>query len=90
MTAGIYACRAKLKTLMIEKLVPGGQVLSTDWVDNYPGFPEGISGFDLVDRMRQQAERFGLSVASDEVTGVDFSARKRSFRGPIKPIRPNP
>lgn len=60
MTAGIYACRAQLKTQMIEKLVPRGQVLSTDWVDNYPGFPEGISGFDGVDCMRQQAERFGL------------------------------
>jgi len=81
MTAGIYACRAKLKTLMIEKLVPGGQVLSTDWVDNYPGFPEGISGFDLVDRMRQQAERFGLSVASDEVAGVDFSGPEKIIRG---------
>jgi thioredoxin reductase (NADPH) len=81
MTAGIYACRAKLKTLMIEKLVPGGQVLSTDWVDNYPGFPEGISGFDLVDRMRQQAERFGLSVVSDEVTGVDFSRPEKFLQG---------
>jgi thioredoxin reductase (NADPH) len=81
MTAGIYACRAKLKTLMIEKLVPGGQVLSTDWVDNYPGFPEGISGFDLVDRMRQQAERFGLSVASDEVMGVDFSRPEKVIQG---------
>ena len=81
MTAGIYACRAKLKTLMIEKLVPGGQVLSTDWVDNYPGFPEGISGFDLVDRMRQQAERFGLSIASDEVTGVDFSRPEKFIQG---------
>jgi thioredoxin reductase (NADPH) len=81
LTAGIYACRAKLKTLMIEKLVPGGQVLSTDWVDNYPGFPEGISGFDLVDRMRQQAERFGLTVASDEVTGVDFSRPEKFLQG---------
>ncbi len=81
LTAGIYACRAKLKTLMIEKLVPGGQVLSTDWVDNYPGFPEGISGFDLVDRMRLQAERFGLSVASDEVTGVDFSRPEKFLQG---------
>jgi thioredoxin reductase (NADPH) len=77
LTAGLYACRAKLKTLMIEKLVPGGQVLSTDWVDNYPGFPEGLSGFDLVDRMRQQAERFGLAVVSDEVTGADFSGAEK-------------
>ena len=81
MTAGIYACRAKLKTLMVEKLVPGGQVLSTDWVENYPGFPEGISGFDLVDRMRQQAERFGLSIVSDEVAGVDFSGSEKVIQG---------
>jgi thioredoxin reductase (NADPH) len=81
MTAGLYACRAKLKALMIEKLVPGGQILSTDWVDNYPGFPEGISGFDLVDRMRQQAERFGLSIISDEVTGIDFSGPEKVIQG---------
>jgi thioredoxin reductase (NADPH) len=81
LTAGIYACRAKLKTLMIEKLVPGGQVLSTDWVDNYPGFPDGVSGFDLVDRMRQQAERFGLSVISDEVTGVKLSGPEKVIQG---------
>jgi thioredoxin reductase (NADPH) len=81
LTAGIYACRAKLKTLMIEKLVPGGQMLSTDWVDNYPGFPDGVSGFDLVDRIRQQAERFGLSVVPDEVTGVDFSGPEKVIQG---------
>jgi thioredoxin reductase (NADPH) len=48
MTAGIYAARAKMNVLLLEKAVPGGQVLITDWVENYPGFPEGISGFDPV------------------------------------------
>ncbi|MEW5723268.1 MAG: thioredoxin-disulfide reductase [Thermodesulfobacteriota bacterium] len=70
LTAGLYAARARLKARMIEKLSPGGQILTTDWVDNYPGFPEGVSGFELVDRMRRQAERFGLEVASKEVTAL--------------------
>ena len=71
MTAGLYASRSRLKTRLIEKLSPGGQVLLTDWVDNYPGFPDGISGFELVDRMRQQAERFGLDIVSAEVTSLE-------------------
>ncbi|MBW2060665.1 MAG: thioredoxin-disulfide reductase [Deltaproteobacteria bacterium] len=70
LTAGIYASRARLKTRLIEKLSPGGQVLTTDWVENYPGFPEGVSGFDLMDKMRQQAERFGLEIASGEAASL--------------------
>lgn len=70
MTAGLYAARARLNTRLLEKLSPGGQVLNTDRVDNYPGFPEGLSGFDLVDRMREQAERFGLEIAGKEVTAI--------------------
>jgi thioredoxin reductase (NADPH) len=67
LTAGIYAGRARLKTLLLEKLIHGGQMMTTDLVENYPGFPEGISGFDLSDRMRKQAERFGLEIRSQEV-----------------------
>ena len=48
LTVGIYAGRAQLKVAMIERLMPGGQVATTDWVENYPGFEEGISGIDLV------------------------------------------
>ncbi|MDY6850611.1 MAG: thioredoxin-disulfide reductase [Thermodesulfobacteriota bacterium] len=70
LTAGLYAARARLNTRLLEKLSPGGQVLNTDRVDNYPGFPEGLSGFDLVDRMREQAERFGLEIAGKEVTAI--------------------
>lgn len=70
MTAGLYASRARLKTRLVEKLSPGGQILNTDWVDNYPGFPEGISGFELADRMRYQAQRFGLHVISGEIIGL--------------------
>jgi thioredoxin reductase (NADPH) len=67
LTAGIYAGRARLKTLLLEKLIHGGQMMTTDLVENYPGFPEGISGFELSDRMRKQAERFGLEIRSQEV-----------------------
>jgi len=67
LTAGIYAGRARLKTLLLEKLIHGGQMMTTDLVENYPGFPEGITGFELSDRMRKQAERFGLEIRSREV-----------------------
>ncbi|MFZ5447147.1 MAG: thioredoxin-disulfide reductase [Thermodesulfobacteriota bacterium] len=67
LTAGIYAGRARLKALLLEKLIHGGQMMTTDLIENYPGFPEGITGFDLSDRMRKQAERFGLEFRSQEV-----------------------
>ncbi|RKY75683.1 thioredoxin-disulfide reductase [candidate division KSB1 bacterium] len=73
LTAGIYAGRALLKVAMLEKLVPGGQVAQTDWIENYPGFEDGVAGFDLVQKMDKQARRFGLEVMSAEVTDVDFS-----------------
>ncbi len=60
LTAGLYAARGRLKVLLIEKGATGGQVLVTDWVDNYPGFTEGVSGFDLIDKMTAHADRFGL------------------------------
>jgi thioredoxin reductase (NADPH) len=67
LTAGIYAGRARLKTVLLEKLIHGGQMMTTDLVENYPGFPDGITGFELSDRMRKQAERFGLEIRSQEV-----------------------
>ena len=80
LTAGLYASRAKLNTLLLEKITPGGQILVTDWVENYPGFPEGLSGADLVMKMAEQAKRFGLSIETSEVSGVDFT-------NPIKSIK---
>jgi thioredoxin reductase (NADPH) len=67
LTAGIYAGRARLKALLLEKLIHGGQMMTTDLVENYPGFSEGITGFELSDRMRKQAERFGLEIRNQEV-----------------------
>ncbi len=74
LTAGLYAARGRLKVLLIEKGATGGQVLVTDWVDNYPGFVEGVSGFDLMDKMTAHADRFGLekkfaSIAKLHLTG---------------------
>jgi thioredoxin reductase (NADPH) len=77
LTAGLYAARARLKTVLIERLSPGGQVLTTDIVENYPGFPGGISGFELIDRMRQQAEDFGLEIRSQEVVKLDLGDDKK-------------
>lgn len=75
LAAGLYAARDKQDVVLIEKFSPGGQVLTTDLVENYPGFPEGVSGFDLMDSIRKQAERFGLKILSHEVQGVDFKGR---------------
>jgi thioredoxin reductase (NADPH) len=76
-TAGIYTSRAKLRTLIISGTLPGGQLMTTSEVENYPGFPNGIFGPELMMNMRQQAERFGTVIVDDEVIRVDF--RKRPF-----------
>jgi thioredoxin reductase (NADPH) len=67
LTAGLYAARAKLRTLLIEKMAPGGQAASTFLIENYPGFPEGIPGPDLAQAMEKQAKRFGLEIMNGEV-----------------------
>lgn len=73
LTAGLYAARAMLNAVLVEKGAVGGQVLLTDWVDNYPGFPEGISGFELIDKMAAQAARFGLKTMLGSVTAMDLN-----------------
>jgi len=68
LTAGLYAARAKLNVILIEKMAPGGQILATDWIENYPGFPEGLTGCDLAQKMAEQAKRFGLNIECGDVT----------------------
>lgn len=75
LTAAIYAGRARMDALLLEMISPGGQMLTTDWIENYPGFPEGISGGELVMKMNEQMEKFGIEVASAEVTGLEFSEK---------------
>ncbi len=73
LAAGLYAARAKLDAVLLEKVVPGGQILVTDWIENYPGYPEGISGPDLVYKLTEQVNKFNLKIESEEVLGLDFS-----------------
>ena len=69
-TAALYAARAGLKAVVLEKLSAGGQMALSSQIDNYPGFEEGIDGFELAERMQRQAERFGAETELAEVTGV--------------------
>lgn len=73
-TAALYAARAGLSVLVLEKLSAGGQMALTTQIDNYPGFPEGIDGFELGERMQQQAERFGAETEYAQVDAVDLKA----------------
>jgi thioredoxin reductase (NADPH) len=70
LTAAIYTCREDIKTVLYEKGVVGGLAAITDWVDNYPGFPEGIAGLDLAESLRKQAERFGADIQLGEVMTI--------------------
>ncbi len=71
LAAAIYAGRAKLEGFILEKMSPGGQVLITDLVENYPGFPEGITGFELVEKLSAHAQKFGFGVKNGEVQKIE-------------------
>lgn len=75
LTAAIYAARAGLEPLMVEGMERGGQLMITTDVENFPGFPDGIMGPDLMEQIRKQAERFGTRIITSNVTEVDFSQR---------------
>lgn len=72
-TAALYAARAGLKTAVLERMCPGGQMGLTDIIDNYPGFPEGVDGIMLGINMQMQAERFGAKTLYEDVVSVDFT-----------------
>ncbi len=76
-TAALYAARANLTTLVLEKFSPGGQMATTDMVENYPGFVDGINGFELGMQMKAGAERFGVKTKLAEVRSVDLTANPK-------------
>ncbi|WP_394926266.1 thioredoxin-disulfide reductase [uncultured Robinsoniella sp.] len=76
-TAALYSARANLNTTVIEKLSAGGQMATTNQVDNYPGFEDGVNGFELGEKMRQGAERFGVNTVFAEVESVDLNIQPK-------------
>jgi len=70
LAAALYAGRARLQTLVLERGLPGGQILRTEHIENYPGFPDGVTPFDLMDRFRRQAEKFGAKIETEEVKAL--------------------
>lgn len=79
-TAAIYAARANLKPVVVEGIQPGGQLTTTTSVENFPGFPEGLDGTQLMLQMRAQAERFGVRIQGGEVSAVDFKRQPFGLR----------
>jgi thioredoxin reductase (NADPH) len=74
-TAAIYASRANLSPVLYEGLQPGGQLTTTTDVENFPGYPDGVSGFQMMEDMKNQALRFGTDIRSGDIAEVDFSSR---------------
>ncbi len=87
LTAAIYAGRANLNPVVIDGIQPGGQLMITSDVENYPGFPEGVTGPELMDLMRRQAARFGATYIEDEVTSLEVGRRPFKINlGYLEPI----
>ena len=87
-TAALYCARAGLSTVVVEKLSPGGQMATTDWVENYPGFPEGVNGFELGMKMQESAQRFGAETLYGEVTGLTLDSSPKTIAIGENPSRP--
>ena len=81
LAAAIYTGRGRLSTVVLEKGMPGGQILLTDWIENYPGFPTGVTPFDLMQAFRKQAETFGAEIVSDEALSIAGSDGAFVLRG---------
>jgi len=80
LTAALYAARAGLSTVVLAGPSPGGQLSTTNHIENFPGFPQGIAGAELAQHFRRQAERFGAEIVQDSVTGSDFSNEHLTLR----------
>jgi len=78
LSAGLYATRARLSTSLIERAIPGGQIINAELVENYPGFPQGISGAELGSLMEQQATKYGLEIIMAEVEGVEVGEEEKT------------
>jgi len=78
-TAGIYALRSKIKTTIIEKISPGGNMLITEIIENYPGFPDGINGIELAERMKKQFLNLGGEIIKGEVVDIDLKKERKTI-----------
>ena len=87
LTAAVYTARASLAPLVLEGALPGGQLTTTSEVENFPGFPEGVDGFQLMDNLRRQAAKFGARFEQARVESVDFSAQPLKLRTGEREIR---
>ena len=77
LSAGLYSARARLDTLLLEKEIIGGQIVNIERIENYPGFPDGIDGFQLSQLMQRQAEKYGLKIITAEATGLELKEGTR-------------
>lgn len=80
LTAAVYAARANLEPIVIDGTLPGGQLTTTTEVENFPGFPEGVMGPELMERMRQQAQRFGTQIQFDQVLEADLASNPKKLK----------
>jgi len=80
LTAGLYTSRARLKTLLIENALVGGQMTTTELIENYPGFPQGVTGEELSRLMEEQAKRFGLEIINDEIVEVKIDGEEKRIK----------
>ncbi len=86
LTAGLYTARSRMRTLLLERVAPGGQAALAWTIENYPGFPEGVDGPELMERIRRQAEKYGLEVRSGEVVKVSVSSEDERSKGMLEKV----